>query len=99
MRPNEIFPNRHYLLGMDVLMPYDWSAMTNFTTLTLQQVRDYHQCAVPHLSMETVFTIPNWHNGNQQQYVKQADGTWIDCYNEVTVTEEFVMARIKENGG
>ena len=82
--------------------------MTNFTTLTPQQVRDYHQCAVPHLPMERfaqtakreVYTIPNWdRNGNQQQYVKQADGTWIDCYNEVTVTEEFVMARVKQNGG
>jgi len=89
-------------------MPNDWSAMTNFTSLTPQQVRDYHRCAVLHLPMERfaqtakreVYTIPNWdRNGNQQQYVKQVDGTWIDCYNEVTVTEEFVMARVKKNGG
>jgi hypothetical protein len=86
---------------MDVLVPDDWSTMTNFTSLTLQQVRDYHKCDVPHLSMEqlVIITIPNWHKGNQQQYIKQIDGSWIDCYNEVIVTEEFVMARVKQNGG
>lgn len=46
----------------------------------------------------TVITIPNWDKaGNQQQYVKQLDGTWIDTYNETAVSEAFVMARAKEH--
>lgn len=88
-------------------MSNDWYDVMNFTSLTPQQVRDYHKLPVPHLPMEkftksmcpeieqTIVIIPNWDDkGNQQMYVKQVDGTWIDCYNERYVTNEFVMARI-----
>lgn len=83
--------------------------MVNFTTLTLEQVRNYKRFDMPHLPIEQLarqardeyqvrIIIPNWDNhGNQQQYVKQADGTWIDCYNEVYRSEEFVMERVAEH--
>lgn len=83
-------------------------ATMNFTSLTPQQVRDYHKVDCPSLPMErftksmcpeieqTIIVIPNWHKGNQQMYVKQVDGSWIDCYNECYRTDEFVRARITE---
>lgn len=94
---------------MDVHVRRDRYDTMNFTSLTPQQVRDYHKLSMPFLPMEkftksmcpeieqTIVIIPNWDNkGNQQMYVKQVDGTWIDCYNECYVTNEFVIARIIE---
>jgi hypothetical protein len=74
----------------------------NFATLTPGQIRRFADIKIMELPMEqftkTVITIPNWDKGhNQQQYVKQVDGSWIDCYNECYVSEEFVMARAKEH--
>lgn len=41
-----------------------------------------------------VIDIPRWDSrGNAQRYVEQPDGTWIDCYNEVYRSAEFVFGR------
>lgn len=39
-----------------------------------------------------VYEIPNWDNrGNSQKYIRQVNGEWIDCYNEIFVPESRVI--------
>jgi len=79
--------------------------MTDYASLTPQQVRNLQHIPTCELPMETFaksvkhyysqrYIIPNWSGANHQMFYKQSDGTWMDTYNEVTRSQAWIDEHI-----